>query len=139
MEQLKYLEIPDSLRKIGNSAILNVSLKLIPKNVSSSSTIYYIGSPNSNLYSIGANGFNNCIDPDCTGLIITPSIIEINTSAQNPSFGYFNNAIHLKNIEFGYSNKGIKINYIEGSKPILFNEKANNYPKLERITIYKSP
>jgi len=104
MSKLIYLEIPDSLRIVDDYAVQSVKLKLLTRTQEKNDTTYYLGTNNSNLYSVGYYSFADCIDSSCTTIYITPSIVK--TSTYGSSIANFNNASNLTEIYVGNSSRG---------------------------------
>ena len=136
MTNLKYLEIPDSLRVIGERAIFNLSLKL---TYNKGNTNYYLGSETSNLYKIGLYGFASCLDQDCTTLYIAPSLTKFDcntTTDTQGSFGNFNNSPNLTTIYIGdeYAPSNLDISDLT-HHPFRLNPPPSTQVKLVRLYI----
>lgn len=103
--QLKYFEIPDSLRRIDKEAFCSCSLKLLQRNQSMNDTTYYIGGPSSNLYYLGEGAFDSCLEKNFTSLYVSSNISNYN----NQSIKNISSA-NIWDIYFGDANSPSKIN-----------------------------
>lgn len=130
LEDLVYFEMPDSLRVISSFVFLNNKhLKLIPRGSSKTETTYQIGG--SNIYSLGAEAFNNSLDGACSELIIPGSL----TKCGEEALKNFNDASSLNTIIIGSEEERSHLELIE-SQTSHYIRMNSGTPPLRVIQIY---